>query len=252
MTRSSTVLSCGDVAPVVLVGLERHLLALVPRAPLERAGAVDLPTHACRSRCRPGRGWPWPSVDRTSSSAASGCLSSITSVVSSVSAYVGDVDEVRRGDGPDLWVEHPVEGRLCVVGGEGGAVVELHAFAQREGDRLAVLADLPLGRQARLEVALVGRVDQGVVDQVEGLRRLERGRSRRVATVDVAGAGDDERLLARRCRPPCRMRGCTPVSANATPAVSATSARRCRFPAMASPFASGPLRWDVIFLPTHL
>ena len=69
----------------------------------------------------------------------------------------------------NIWVafppETPVEGRLDVIRGELGAVVELHALAQVERVGLAVLGDLPaVGEIGNDGLAAVARIAPGVDD----------------------------------------------------------------------------------------
>ena len=71
-----------------------------------------------------------------------------------------------RRDGREVGlVERTVEVLLEDLGVEGAAVVEGHAFAQRERVGEPVVADLPLGREVRLVGAVLRLRDEGVEDR---------------------------------------------------------------------------------------
>ena len=73
-------------------------------------------------------------------------------------AHRGEQDRARDGDAGRR-LGDAVEGGLDVVGGELGAVVELHVLAQEEGVGLAVLGNLPaVGEVGNDGLAAVARV----------------------------------------------------------------------------------------------
>ena len=92
----------------------------------------------------------------------------------------------------------PVEAELRRLGVERLAVVELHALAQLDGDRLAVAGDLVRSRELGHEVELLVDVEQLVADRREDDAADVGARERRVEDVRVFGEADAERGLRKR------------------------------------------------------
>ena len=187
------------VAPVVGERGELELLALLPLPNVN--GPVPLGSLATVPASMAAAGTI--AVLRSLSAAgsvASGADRVITTVRSSGAVMLLDRQQVGPHDRAGGLVEDPLQRGDDIRRCQRGAVVERDAFAEVHGQLGAVVVVGPVGGQGRDDVEVGVELGQRVVDQLEGIDRLERGGEVRVEVVDVAGAPDDDRAAGRlRC-----------------------------------------------------
>ena len=187
------------VAPVVGERGELELLALLPRAERERPGPVGLVGDGAGLDGRGRHDRRVEIAQRRRERCVGGRQGHHDGqVVGRRDAL--DRQQVGPHDRAGGLVEDPLQRGDDIRRCQRGAVVERDAFAQIHGQLGAVVVVGPVGGQGRYDVEVGVELSQRVVDQLEGIDRLERGGEMRVEVVDVAGAPDDDRAAGRlRC-----------------------------------------------------
>ena len=90
------------------------------------------------------------------------------------------------------------------LGVEVGAVVKLDALSQVEDDPLAVVLDVPAGRQLRIDGEIGAELGERVVDQIQDLLLGELNREHGVQGLGIGGEPDIERAAGLRAGRPGR------------------------------------------------
>ena len=105
-----------------------------------------------------------------------------------------DHDDLETERNLHIRVEGPVKGQLERLGVERRTVAELDTLSQMDGVGQAVLGDLILGCQARLQLRVRGLVEEGVVNQFAHIDGQRRGLLLRVQGVGIYADADLELL----------------------------------------------------------